>query len=53
MKKKVPSTQKGQRICDKCRKTVTNLPVSFGNEEVVSSSTEYDIKMEDMDRPTQ
>jgi hypothetical protein len=41
--KKVPDIQKGQRMCDKCRKTITNLPRSFGNGAVVSSSSEYDI----------
>jgi hypothetical protein len=29
--KKVPSIQKGQRVCDKCRKTIADLPKSFGN----------------------
>jgi hypothetical protein len=49
MIKKVPSIQKGQRICDKCRKTIANLPESFGNEAVASSSLEYDInKKEDL-----
>jgi hypothetical protein len=37
-----------KRICDKCRKTIENLPKSFGNEAVVSSSSEYDMnKKED------
>jgi hypothetical protein len=41
--KKVPSVQKGKRICDTCsRKTVANLPDRFGNESVVSSSSEYE-----------
>jgi hypothetical protein len=37
MIKEVPSIQKGQRICDKCRKNIANLPESFGNDTVVSS----------------
>jgi hypothetical protein len=51
MMKKVLSILKGQRICDKCRKTIaSSLPQSFGNEAVVSSSSEYDInKKEDLD----
>lgn len=40
---KVPWIQKGQRIYDKCRKTIANLPKSFGNEAAVTSSSEYDI----------
>jgi hypothetical protein len=40
--KKVPSIQKRERICDKCRKTIANLPKSLG-KAVVSSSSEYDI----------
>jgi hypothetical protein len=44
MIKKVPCIQKGQRICDKCRKTIADLPESFGNEAVVPSSSEYHIR---------
>jgi hypothetical protein len=34
--------QKGQRICNKCRKTITNLPGGFGNGADASSNSEYD-----------
>jgi hypothetical protein len=35
-------------ICDKWRKNTANLPISLGDEAVVSSSLEYDIyKKED------
>jgi hypothetical protein len=48
--KKAPSIQKGQRICDKCRKTIAHLPKHFGNKEFVSSSSKCDInKEEDLD----
>jgi hypothetical protein len=47
MIKYISSIQKGQRICDKCRKTIANLPASFGNEAVVSSSSEYDINIKE------
>jgi hypothetical protein len=50
MIKRVPSIHKGKRICDKCRKTIANLPRSFENEAVVSSSSEYDMnRKEDLD----
>jgi hypothetical protein len=39
----VLNMEEGQGICDKCRKTIANLPTSFGNESGVSSSSEYDI----------
>jgi hypothetical protein len=42
MIRKVLSVQKGQRVCDKCRKIIAGLPQSFGNEAVVSPSSEYD-----------
>jgi hypothetical protein len=47
MVKYVPIIQKGQRISDKCRKTVLDLPTSFGNEAVVSSVSECGNKEED------
>jgi hypothetical protein len=40
--KKVPSIQKGERLCDKCRETVANLTECFGKEAAVSSSSECD-----------
>jgi hypothetical protein len=40
---KVPSIQNGQRICGRSRKTIVDLPKSFENEAVASSSLEYDI----------
>jgi hypothetical protein len=40
----VPSFQKGQRIHDKYRKTIENLPINCGNEEAVFPSSEYYIK---------
>jgi len=40
--KKVPNIQIVQRISDKYKKTVAHLPKSFGDEAVVSSSSEYD-----------
>jgi hypothetical protein len=42
--KKVPSIQKGERLCDKCRETVANLPEYFGKEAAVSSSSGCDRK---------
>jgi hypothetical protein len=40
--KEGPSIQKRQRICDKCRKSIANLPENFGNEALVSSSSGYE-----------
>jgi hypothetical protein len=44
MTKMVPSIQKWQRICDKCRNVITSLHEGFGNEAVVSSCSEYYMK---------
>jgi hypothetical protein len=47
--KKVPTMQMGQRNCVKCRKTVADLPEIFGDEAVVSPSSEYDINKKNLD----
>jgi hypothetical protein len=41
--KKDPSIQIGQRIYDRCQKTIANLIESFGNEAFLSSTSRYDI----------
>jgi hypothetical protein len=43
MIKEVPCSQKGQRIYDKCKKTIANYPESSGNEAEFSSSSEFNI----------
>jgi hypothetical protein len=43
----IHSIQKRQMIYDKCRKTTAYLPEGFGNEALVSSSSEYDINVKE------
>jgi hypothetical protein len=42
MMKNSSNIQDGQRTCNEYRNTITNLPGSFRNGAVASSSSEYD-----------